>query len=401
MQFCTLPFGITMRKLLFVLLLAAPAFTPAQNLVINGSLENTAGCPIDSPNFNDYVAPWNFFFGQVDYYHPCKFPGSDSATNNALPFDGKGFAGVRAFGDTGAGDYLRDYLHGELRQPLDSGKFYRITYYVKPVQRDNGYGLGVANLNLLFTDSVVDTIPEGNVLPYQPQVTNNKVITNTSYWTPICDIYKATGNEKHLTIGNFSTDAETEILPLEDAVTPLKSYYLIDFVQVVENDLPQLPEDTVICEDGRIDLVINRPGVSVTWSDESTDKRFTVTEPGTYWADIQNQYCSYRDSITIEPVYCVTCEVYTPNAFTPNGDGKNDEFQVFPNCGPEGELIDFNISIFDRWGQKVFQSDDYRVSWKGKDAPTGDTYTYVIEYTYSQEQGTRSNQKTGVVTVVR
>lgn len=401
MQLCTVLPRYIMRTLVIAIIFSAPLFAQAQNFAINGSLENTAGCPIDSPDFNDYVAPWNFYFGQVDYYHPCQFPGSDSATNNALPFDGQGFAGLRVYGDSTVGDYLRDYLHGQLREPLDSGKLYRITYYVKPVLRDSSFGMAVSNLNLLFTDSIVDTVPNDNVLPYKPQVVNSDVITNTSYWTPICDVYKATGKERYFTIGNFSTDAETKFLPLENAVAPTKGYYLIDYVQIVENDLPQLPNDTVICDEGRIDLTINRPGVSVTWSDESTDRTFTVTEPGTYWADIQNLYCSYRDTITIDPVYCVTCDVYTPNAFTPNGDGKNEVFAVYPNCGPEGELLDFNISIFDRWGQKVFQSDDYRVSWDGGDAPTGETFTYVIEYTYNQEQGTRTDQKTGIVTVIR
>lgn len=65
---------------------------------------------------------------------------------------------------------------------------------------------------------------------------------------------------------------------------------------------------------------------------------------------------------------CVWCEevicgdpLFTiPNAFTPNADGQNDRL-----CFNGDELIEFHIAIFNRWGEKVFESDDPAECWDG------------------------------------
>lgn len=59
------------------------------------------------------------------------------------------------------------------------------------------------------------------------------------------------------------------------------------------------------------------------------------------------------------------CQLYIPNAFTPNGDHINDRFEVQPadNC----RLIKFQIRIYDRWGQLVYQSNTVQPdeAWDG------------------------------------
>ena len=55
--------------------------------------------------------------------------------------------------------------------------------------------------------------------------------------------------------------------------------------------------------------------------------------------------------------------LFIPNAFSPNDDGENDTltFQMQDNqC-----LKDFQISIYDRWGEKVFETTDITDSWDG------------------------------------
>ena len=72
--------------------------------------------------------------------------------------------------------------------------------------------------------------------------------------------------------------------------------------------------------------------------------------------------------------------MYIPNAFSPNDDGRNDRFQV----GYIGQLMEYQMTVFNRWGGLVFQSDDPLLGWDGKAhngqlAETG-VYTYIIEY---------------------
>ncbi len=61
-----------------------------------------------------------------------------------------------------------------------------------------------------------------------------------------------------------------------------------------------------------------------------------------------------------EPIQCG--KLYIPNAFSPNGDGENDEFKVYinPLC-----VIEFKLVIYSRWGEKVFESDNILQAWDG------------------------------------
>lgn len=68
-------------------------------------------------------------------------------------------------------------------------------------------------------------------------------------------------------------------------------------------------------------------------------------------------------------------EVYIPNAFTPNNDGVNDVFHPF---APAGEVNDFEMQIFDRWGNLMYQGTE----WDGIDAPPG-VFVYVINIDFA------------------
>jgi gliding motility-associated-like protein len=386
-------------SLLFFLVVGVSLF--GQNLVRNGSLENTGNCPIVDSIFNNYVNPWDFYNGDPDYYHPCGFPGSDSATNNALPFDGEGFAGIDVYGTDGT-NFNREYLHTELKSPLEEGKFYRVSFYVLPRNNDlKGDSYGINNIGLLLTDTVIDTVRADNLIPARPQVVASDPITQVNYWTAVCGIIKAKGGERYITIGNFSQDNETMAVPLENAGSPSTAYYMIDYVEVVENDLPQLPEDTVICQEGRIDLRVAGPNISVVWNDETTTSNYIITKPGLYTATISNGICSFTDSLLVEQVNCEECITYAPNAFTPNGDGRNDIFIITPICDADGYLELYDLRIFDKWGRKVFETQSPEVGWDGKNAKHKGVYTYTLEYRFSSERETKTRIKRGFITLLK
>lgn len=73
---------------------------------------------------------------------------------------------------------------------------------------------------------------------------------------------------------------------------------------------------------------------------------------------------------------------YAPNAFTPNNDENNREFLPIITSGID--LASYQLTIYNRWGEQVFISKDYRIGWDGVNksgrlAQDG-VYTYVIEY---------------------
>ena len=60
--------------------------------------------------------------------------------------------------------------------------------------------------------------------------------------------------------------------------------------------------------------------------------------------------------IIIEPEY----HIYIPNAFTPNSDGYNE---IFTAVGEE--IIEFNMQIFDRWGELIYETASLLEGWDG------------------------------------
>lgn len=64
---------------------------------------------------------------------------------------------------------------------------------------------------------------------------------------------------------------------------------------------------------------------------------------------------------------------FVPNVFSPNGDGKNDFFTIPFLIGYPGN----NVAVFNRWGGKVFEGDNYNNDWDGDNLPSG-TYFYVV-----------------------
>lgn len=130
--------------------------------------------------------------------------------------------------------------------------------------------------------------------------------------------------------------------------------------------------------------------------------RFTYVETGNYTTELKvynPQGCdtSYYKNILVEPV-----KLKIPNVFTPNGDGVNDYFIISLDNGgsgisgggstrDEGQGLEYEnydplsryyesseLTIFNRWGRVVFQSNDYQNNWDGGGLSDG-TYFYVLK----------------------
>ena len=100
---------------------------------------------------------------------------------------------------------------------------------------------------------------------------------------------------------------------------------------------------------------------SYLWSTGSSNNNISVQSPGKYWLKVMDvNGCFGNDTINVIPKNCFS-EIYFPNAFTPNGDGKNDFFKV----AVYGNLVSFSLQIFNRYGQLVFQSTDFQKGWDG------------------------------------
>lgn len=88
--------------------------------------------------------------------------------------------------------------------------------------------------------------------------------------------------------------------------------------------------------------------------------------------------CPLQDSVCIK--YRIKCgDVFVPSIFSPNGDGSNDYFKVYGRC-----LVKIQLYVYDRWGNKIYYSDDINEGWdgtfNGKLMNSG-TYVYLLHAT--------------------
>lgn len=83
--------------------------------------------------------------------------------------------------------------------------------------------------------------------------------------------------------------------------------------------------------------------------------------------------CGNSVSDTLTVAVLSDCDLEIPNVFTPNEDGKNDYFEVNAKY-----FNSYSIVIYNRWGKKVFESDNVTQSWDGKNVEDG-VYYYIIK----------------------
>ncbi|MEI6123092.1 MAG: Ig-like domain-containing protein [Bacteroidota bacterium] len=135
------------------------------------------------------------------------------------------------------------------------------------------------------------------------------------------------------------------------------------------------------------------------WNSGETSTVLTNLHLGTYTVTVtDNNQCVVVRSIDLAPplVDCFEPVIYIPNIFSPNGDGNNDVVFV------HGEGVkSLSFQIFDRWGEKVFETTDIKVGWdgtiRGKDAAEA-VYAYQLHATMND--GTTVKRK-GNISLVR
>lgn len=148
------------------------------------------------------------------------------------------------------------------------------------------------------------------------------------------------------------------------------------------NPQVELGQDTFKCEDETITLNAFYPGAEYLWSDGSTDRKLIVFDTGMYSVIVDLNGCLETDTIHIDLCEIIgdPCLLF-PNAFTPNGDGINDDFRPVAYCRFES----YQFSIYNRWGERIFLTSDQNEGWDGfykNNKPIKGVYTYVAEFEY-------------------
>ena len=172
----------------------------------------------------------------------------------------------------------------------------------------------------------------------------------------------------------------------------------LEYIQVSENPIASFD-----MTDNRVSLLNSEVTFLNTSSDESlffewnfdngiinsTDSEIAVSleESGTYdvLRYVENDFGCYDEiihSVQVDDIF----SVFVPTAFTPNGDGLNDIF-----LAKGSGISNFEMKIYDRWGELVYVSENIEFGWDGKinhssDVMENGTYMYHIYVTDYNEK---------------
>jgi gliding motility-associated-like protein len=169
------------------------------------------------------------------------------------------------------------------------------------------------------------------------------------------------------------TDSGTYILTV--SISGCSTSDTISISQLTKPSV-NLGRDTALCTGEAITLSV--PTTPALWSNGTTGQSITVSDAGTYWVTETNYCGATTDSIKID---VGLCNIWFPSAFSPDGDGHNDIIRVVGNLQ---FYRDFSLSIYNRWGERVFNTTNIYQGWDGKlnGVPQDmNTYFYMINYT--------------------
>ncbi len=257
--------------------------------------------------------------------------------------------------------------------------------------------------NPLGTDVFTCLLTSNEACISSAQVVSNSVSINL-FTNPVVALNKfsgiCSGDTKLLDAGNFkfyewNNGSTSRTLPVNDTGT-----YFVTVTDIngckgsdtsrISIKFPKpgnfLPNDTSICK--RYGSVLVTPKTSYTnlvWNDASTGSSLNITAPGLYWLDVTDlNNCRGRDSIKIYDKECLY-GFYISNAFTPNGDSKNDIFRPFIY----GNLLQYEFIVFNRYGQVIFKTTNQYNGWDGtyqtKNLDKG-TFVWICKYQLAGEQ---------------
>ena len=234
-----------------------------------------------------------------------------------------------------------------------------------------------------------------------PQSTNNQKETTIEVDTHPATVSSPVESAKPIDIASYNpqNDHESARFEEDEGVT-------LGFMSIPHDIQPEpksgrsgqltFSKDTSVCRNSQLTLYVHN-AMDVHWNVGVQGESITIypDEPVLISATITT-YEKIDTTIYIH-VGVFNCGLWIPTAFTPNGDGLNDEFLV----QAPADITHYECTIYDRSRGLLFRTSNIRQGWdgtaNGKPLPFG-TYFYII--TYRDEAGVKHVEK-GQITLIR
>jgi gliding motility-associated-like protein len=483
----------------------------SNNMVYNPSFEKKYQCPQGIGQLGQISSCENWYrvdyISSPDYFNSCATNSLLGVPNNyygkQIPRTGNAYIGFFLFDNTLE---FREHVAVEILK-LKPQKQYCVTFYISLAEKSR---IATSNIGVYFNQDSIKTYypipnPLNTFLFTTPYLENSLIAKDTLNWQKIQFNYLASGNEKHISIGNFRRNVNTNIeiiKPLIGVINEDAAYYYLDDVSVIEiNPAKAAQQKTIsicpsstytlgtdstedatyqwqptvglscvycpnpiitasnsikyyltkqqcsattidsvyinvitgtntanagtkqlICVNDQVQLGINDANsfTTYTWQPINHLSCFNCPQPiaqpfSTITYTLNKQECAITTTSTVE-VLVDNCKLQLPQAFSPNGDGINEQLIITIPFAQSAKL-----TVFNRWGSELYSTSSNEqgsqaersrsLTWDGKahkglllpHGETGEgllpsgTYYYLVEVT--QLDGTKKVYKEFVVLV--
>lgn len=285
-----------------------------------------------------------------------------------------------------------------------------------PFQGNQSFeNLSTGQHRVMVTDTFGCTLTQTFVIDVAPSILPDLIFATTSSCIdqPSGSVSINSNREAHFEFNglNFSNDTIINDLAFGNYTFTIKDSLGCEYTKEVSVDT--LPEIAVTfptfdddCYFNQIEItptVTNHAGnIFYEWSTGDQSAKFVATQTGNYSVTISDQ-CESRSQqwnldIQEENIQDL---IYTPNIFSRHSKGINNCFK--PTFHKDIEVLTIYVRIFDRWGNKVFETKELSGCWDGyfqsKPAETG-VYVFIIDYTYLLCNELKTESKHGDVTII-
>lgn len=145
-------------------------------------------------------------------------------------------------------------------------------------------------------------------------------------------------------------------------------------LEIVEPSVEIVPSDDEFCEHGELILTAVSDFEEFIWNTGETTPYITATNPGLYAVTVTAGECQASDHFDIQ-----ACEfnIYLPNTITPSKEDGLNDYLFLPDY-VHHFITDFDIEIYDRWGELIYKTNDMNFRWYGENAKISEMYVWVV-----------------------
>lgn len=217
--------------------------------------------------------------------------------------------------------------------------------------------------------------------------------------------YEWTTPQRQLIVGQnpqleFVTSQDSGTYEVVGIISGCATFPQPIWVDVRPTPFPNLGPDRRVCGTGPFELSVPGQFANYRWNDGTVTANYTALEPGTYSVVVSDDIgCEGQDEI--ELAESCPARVFVPSAFSPNGDGINEELRFVADFTES-----FTFSVFNRWGHLLHQTQTLDNPWRGTDQRGAllSEGVYIWQMVYEiQSPGEQRffRQATGTVTLIR